>query len=121
MSAGLGGEHELHRYDSSTATAYPIFAAISVSSSGDNTIVSGSPNKQIRVLDYTLVCAAAVVVTWKSSAAGAISGPMSFGANGGVATPYSPAGKIQTAVGEGLVLNLGGNISVGGHLSYILV
>lgn len=121
MSSFFGESRANYRYDSSVASTYPIFVAISVSSSGDNTIVSGSANKQIRVLDYTLVCAAAVVLTWKSSAAGAISGPMAFGANGGVATPYSPAGKIQTAVSEGLVLNLGGNISVGGHLSYILV
>lgn len=118
---GEFGNGQSNRFDKSTnALVYPMFAPISVSTSGDNVVVSGTGGKQIRVLDYTLVCAAAVVVTWKSSTAGAISGPMSYGANGGVSTPFSPAGKIQTAVGEDLVLNLGGNVSVGGHLSYIL-
>ncbi len=99
----------------------PQFSAISVSSSGDNTIVAGVPSKQIRVLGYDLVCAGAVVVTWKSSTAGAISGPKSFAANGGESKPESITGLLQTAVGEGLVLNLGGNVSVGGELTYVLI
>lgn len=97
-----------------------LFAAISASSSGDNTVVSGVAGHQIRVVRYSLMCAGAVVVTWKSSVAGAISGPRSFAANGGKVEPYCPEGIIQTAVGDGLVLNLSGNVSVGGDLTYIL-
>lgn len=99
----------------------PQFAPISISGSGDNTIVAAVGGKQIRVVKASLVCAAPVVVTWKSSAAGAISGPMSFAANGGISEPQTSAGIIQTAVGEALVINLGTSVSVGGALTYILV
>lgn len=98
-----------------------LFGAISVSSSGDNTVIAAVPNRQIRVVKVAMVCAAAVVCTWKSSVSGAISGPMSFATNGGISEPYTPVGIFQTAIGEGLVLNLTGAISVGGTLTYILV
>lgn len=97
------------------------FVPISVSSSGDNTIAPAAAGYQVRVVKYSLVCAGAVVVTWKSASAGAISGPMSFAANGGISEPSCPSGIVQTAVGEALVLNLGGNVSVGGSVTYILV
>lgn len=96
------------------------FAAISASSSGDTTVVAAQSSKRIRVIKYSLVCASAVVVTWKSSTAGAISGPMSFATNGGIADDYCPEGIMQTVAGEGLVINLGGSVSVGGVLTYIL-
>lgn len=98
-----------------------LYAAISISSSGDNTIVAAVAGYYIRVIRYEFLCNAAVVVTWKSSVAGALSGPMSFAQNGGISTPECPAGIVQTAKGEGLVLNLGGAISVGGCLTYMLV
>ena len=99
----------------------PLFAAISVSTIGDNTIVAAVTGKQIRVIAYVLQANAAVVGTWKSSVAGAISGPMSDAQNGGKVCGYNPAGWCQTAIGEALVLNLNGNVSVGGHLTYITV
>lgn len=99
----------------------PFKVPIAVSSSGDNLIVAGTAGKQILVLKYTILCAGAVAVTWKSSAAGAISGAMSFAANGGICEPESESGIMQTAVGEGLVLNLGASVSVGGYLTYQLI
>ncbi len=98
-----------------------LFAPISVSASGNNTIVSAVTSRQIRVIKYDLVCAGAVVATWVSSVAGAISGPLSFATLGGISESYTPAGIMQTVAGEGLVLNLSGNVSVGGSLTYILV
>jgi len=68
----------------------PTFAGISVSTIGDNLVVAGVALLQIRVISYSLVCNAAVVVTWKSSVAGAISGPMSFGQSGGISPPTVP-------------------------------
>lgn len=97
-----------------------LFAPISVSASGDTTVVAATAGSKIRVIKYSLVCAGAVVVTWKSSIAGAISGPMSFLANGGISDAAEIAGIMQTAVGEALVLNLNGNVSVGGTLAYVL-
>lgn len=96
------------------------FVPISVSSSGDNTIVAGIPRRKIRVIKYSFLCADAVIVTWKSSTAGAITGPESYAANGGIADAYD-SGIMQTATGEGLVMNLSGAVSVGGKLTYILV
>lgn len=101
--------------------ASPLYAAISASTSGDNTVVAATSGFRIRVIKCSYVCASAVVVTWKSSVAGAISGPESYAANGGMSEPYCPAGIMQTAIGEGLVINLGGNVSVGGKMTYILV
>ena len=96
------------------------FAAISTSSSGDTTVVPAVTGRQIRVIKLSFVCAANVTVTWKSSVAGAITGPEAYAANGGIAD-YCPEGIMQTAQGEGLVINLNGNVSVGGKLTYVLV
>lgn len=54
------------------------FAAISFNASGDNTVITGTTGKQIRVLAYNYMNAGATVTTWKSSVAGAISGPKSL-------------------------------------------
>ena len=97
------------------------FAPIAASNSGDNTIVAAVGGRQIRVIKYSIVAAGAVVVTWKSSTAGAISGAMAFASNGGISEPEAEAGIMQTAVGEDLVLNLGAAVSVGGMVTYILV
>lgn len=99
----------------------PKFASIDVATLGDNTIVAVVPGKKIRVLEYSLVCAAATTVTWKSATAGAISGDMSFAANGGIATPFSPLGQFETTAGEALVLNLSAANAVSGHLVYVEV
>lgn len=101
-----------------------LFLPISVSTSGDNIIVTnpglGVPaTSQIRVVKYSLVCAAPVILTWKSSISGAISGPMSFDSNCGISEPWCPRGIMQTAPGESLVLNLSGNVSVGGLITFI--
>lgn len=102
-------------------TVTPKFAIISASTSGDNTVVSAVSGKKIRVLHYSLVCAAAVTLTWKSGTATNISGGMAFGANNGISTPYSPQGLFETASGQALVLSLSTDASVGGHLTYIEV
>lgn len=98
-----------------------LFGAIAISSSGDNTIVAAIANSYIRVIRYELVVNGAVIITWKSSIAGALSGGMSFATNGGISTPECPAGIVQTAKGEALVINLGGAVSVGGSLTYVVM
>lgn len=101
------------------------FVVINASLTGDNTIVAAIVGRKIRVVNYTLISAGAVTVTWKSGAT-AISGPMPLAANGGMApsssvlTPSGLIGVFETNVNESLVLNLGGAVAVGGHLTYIL-
>lgn len=102
-----------------TTALTPKFASIDVATSGDNTIVAAVASKKIRVLAYTLVCAAATTVIWKSATAGAITGDMSFAANGGIAAPFSPIGHFETTAGEALVLNLSAANAVSGHLVYV--
>lgn len=94
------------------------FAVIEASNSGSNEVVAGVSDHKIRVLAYTLICAAAVTVTWKS-AANSISGVMSYAANGGAAPSPLPLGLIETTTGAALNISLSSNLQVGGHLTYV--
>ncbi len=100
----------------------PAFAAISGASSGDNTIVAANATKKIRVFALAIVAAGAVNVRFESAAGGtALTGVMSFAANGGYVLPYNEAGWFETAVNELLNMELGGAVQVSGHLTYGLV
>jgi len=100
----------------------PAFAAISGASSGDNTIVAANATKKIRVFALAIVAAGAVNVRFESAAGGtALTGVMSFAANGGYVLPYNEAGWFDTAVNELLNMELGGAVQVSGHLTYGLV
>ena len=102
------------------------FAAISASSSGDNTIVSAVTNKKIKVLNYTAIAAGSVSATWKSGSSISLSGAMPLAANGGAAPSagvHTPAGLVplfETASGEALVLGLSSAVLVAGHLCYVV-
>ena len=102
-----------------TASTGLSFAAITTAASGDTTIVASVASKKIKVVSYSLVVNAAVVVQWKSGASTARSGAMSLAANGGVVVAGAPGAHVlETAVGQGLVLNLGGAIQTSGHIAY---
>lgn len=95
-------------------------APIAASSSGDNEIVAAISGKRIAVYGYALVAAGAVTCRFESGASGtALTGQMSFAANGGIACPLS-SGKAWfiTASGQSLNLELGGAVSVAGHVTY---
>ena len=96
----------------------PKYAEIDVASAGDNTIVAAVTGKKIRVLQYSLVCSDATTVQWKSSGGSTLSGDMSFAANGGISSAFSPSGLFETVAGEALVLNLSAGNPVSGHLVY---
>jgi hypothetical protein len=102
------------------ATNTPIKrAVISAASSGDNTLVAGVTGKKIRVLQFTLVVAAAVTVRFESAASGtAITGVMSLAANAGISTTWCPVGHFETVAGELLNLELGGAQQTSGWLIY---
>jgi hypothetical protein len=103
------------------------YAAISASSSGDNTIVAALDGQKIVLLNYTLIAAGNVGVTWKSGASTSLSGAMAMAANGGAApsagplTPAGVVGLLETAPGEALVLGLSAAVAVGGHITYRVV
>ena len=98
------------------------YAIIDKAGSGDNTLVSAVTGKKIRVLSYALVAAGAVTVRFESGASGtALTGQMTLAANGGISCAFNPGGWFETAADALLNLELGGAVSVDGHLSYIEV
>lgn len=94
-------------------------AVIDESATGDQEIVALVAEKQIVVLSVALRCAAAVALTWKSDA-NPLSGAMNFGIADGYALSHD-RGVMETNVGEALNLNLGGNVQVSGHLTYMVL
>lgn len=96
-------------------------AAVNVASSGNNTAIAAVAGKFIVPLQGDMVASGAVTVTVQSSGGTVLDGPMAFAANGGKVYPNSPYGHYATGRGEGLVINLGGAVQVGGHLIYALV
>jgi hypothetical protein len=99
----------------------PKFAKIDCASSGDNTIVALVGGKKIRVLRIVLVVTSAVTAKFKSSGGTDLTGPMALAANGGMGASFCPLGAFETAVGEGLVLNLGSAVQASGNLTYVEV
>lgn len=99
------------------------YAVIDHASSGDNTIVAAQGvGKKIRVLSYALVAAGAVTARFESGAGGtALTGQMSLAANGGLSCAWNEGGWFETGANALLNLELGGAVSVDGHLSYIVV
>lgn len=101
----------------------PVFAAVDVAGSGDNTLVTaqGASNK-IRVHQVFLMAASAVTVRFESGAGGtALTGQMQVGANGGFVLPFSPIGWFETATNTLLNLELSSAVSVDGVLLYTVV
>lgn len=108
-------------YNSSVSIT-PKFAAISASSSGDNTLVAAVAGKKIRVLAMHFVCASAVDVRLEDGAGGtALTGVASYAANSGLVLPYCPVGHFETSSNTLLNMELGGAVQVSGSLTYIEV
>jgi hypothetical protein len=109
-------------YQNGTAIA-PAFAAISGSTSGDNTLLAaaGASNK-IRVTSLYLVSAGTTTVRFESGAGGtALSGAMSLVANTGFVLPHNPNGWFETAANTLLNMELNAAVQVSGGFSYIVV
>jgi hypothetical protein len=102
------------------------FAAISTSSSGDNTIVAAVTGQKIKVLNYVVTnsVATAQAVTWKSGASTSLSGamglPSSIGGGIAMAGTGGEVPSLATAAGQALVLNLSAATAVAGHIAYIV-
>lgn len=97
----------------------PLFASISVASSGSNQIVAADASNKIKVIAYAIVADGAVTAKWQNASTD-LSGAMSLAANGGIAHA-APAGYwlMETSTNSALNLNLGGAIGVRGYLLYI--
>lgn len=97
----------------------PKFAAISLSSSGNNTLVAGVSGKKIRVLSYSFVVGGTVSVKFVSATTPDLTGAMPFTLNGGISVPYNPVGHFETVASDALTLNLNAAVGVYGHLTYV--
>lgn len=96
-------------------------AAINDSASGLTQVIAAVSGKAIYVTGYTVVATAAVTVQWEygtgtacATGTTALTGPMSFAANGGAA----PRQTLFVPSGDALCLNLGAAVQVGGSVSY---
>lgn len=98
----------------------PKFASISVSSSGDNSIVAADATHKIRVLSYVMVADGTVAAKWRNATTD-LTGAMSLVANTGVAAPFSPVGHFETASNAALNLNLSAAVGARGHVVYVLI
>jgi len=97
----------------------PLRKKISVSTSGDNTIVDPGPNKRVRVLSLAYICSGNLTVI-------EIFGDTAYAefdwwAGGG---PYHEFHKLDAVwaggVGEALTRNLSANVAVKGSVFYLL-
>ncbi len=125
-----GGEHvqKVSVYHSTTGVTSdadiltPKFAAISASTSGDNTLVTAVASKKVRVVALTLVANAAVNAKFQSGAGGTdLTGLFYLASTTGIVLPFNPVGWFETASNTLLNLNLSGAVAVGGCLTYVEV
>src|SRR4051794_38837331 len=97
------------------------YAAVSMNTASDNTVVAAVAGKKIAVLNYMLVAAGATTLTWKS-AGNVKSGVMSLAANGQLAIGGEGAAPVmETNTAEALVLTPGSAVQVSGHVAYVEV
>lgn len=100
----------------------PKFAAISASTSGNNTLVAAVTSKKIRVLACVVTSSGTVNAKFQDGAGGTDkTGLFYMIANTGFALPYNPVGWFETTAGVLLNLNLSAATAVGGCLTYVEV
>ena len=94
--------------------------AINATVSGDNTIVTGTARKSVKV--YQMVvgpASAAVNALFKTGTASAITGTMALSTSEALVLNFSPYPWLRTNATDSLILNLSTTASVGGFASVI--
>ena len=100
----------------------PKFAAISASSSGNNTLVAAVTSKKIRVLALWLSANGTVNAKLQDGAGGTDKTGLAYlVVNTGFVLPYNPVGWLETTANTLLNLNLSASVAVGGSLTYVEV
>lgn len=120
-SSSITAVQATHAISNNGTALTPKFAAISASSSGDNTVVAAVTSKKIRVLRWSLSSNGAVNAKWKSATAGDITGLRYMQQYGGGGGTLCEIGHFETTAGEALVLNLSAAVAVGGDITYVEV
>lgn len=118
----MSAYHSTHGITSDADILTPKFAAISASSSGNNTLVAAVTSKKVRVVALALVGAGAVNAKFQSGAGGTdLTGLFYLTYGGGIVLPFNPVGYFETASNTLLNLNLSAATAVGGCLTYVEV
>ena len=81
---------------------------------GDNIIVTGLPGKQIKILQFFFVAAAATNITLKSGAT-ALSGQMAFTANMSMFLDFIQL-PLTCNPGDNFIINLSAGVQISGTL-----
>lgn len=93
---------------------------INATLNGDNTILTGTASKTIKVYQMVLGPASvAVNAEFKSGTASAITGTMVLSTSSALVVPFSPYPWLITAATNALILNLSTTASVGGFASVV--
>ncbi|MGE3341493.1 MAG: hypothetical protein AB7J46_06390 [Candidatus Altimarinota bacterium] len=92
-------------------------AAVSASSSGDNTLVSATASQTTRVFRLYLVAAAAVSIKLISGATD-LTGVIPLTANGALCLEFEGAPHFVTGTNEAFILNLSSAVAVTGWIGY---
>lgn len=93
-------------------------AAINFSASGNNTVITGSPNTKIKVLQMFFGVGAADTIQFYSGST-AISGPITFAAAGSFFMDYIQLPLQTVNDGDSFIINSGTAVAVGGTVWYI--
>ena len=112
------GNGWLIEYDRPT-TARLTSSSVSVSASGDNTLVTGVVSQTIRVFRLVLVFNAAVNIFFKDSTPTTFTGTMNMTANGTMVLDFSGEPWFVAASGKNFVINLSSAQQVSGIIYYV--
>lgn len=95
-------------------------AAVSASSSGENTLVSGTGSQTIRVFKLVLVASSAVSVTLKDAAGGtSLTGAIPLTANGAMVLESNDGEPLFVSASSGaFIMSLSAAVQVSGYIQY---
>ena len=93
-------------------------ASVSVSSSGNNTLIAGVSGQSIKVYKMFLVFGAAVNATFQDGSSTALTGAMPFTANGSIVLDLDTVPWFTTSAGNAFVLNLSTSVTATGTVYY---
>lgn len=97
--------------------------ALSISTSGDNTVIAAPADGYIAIDNINFIPTGAVDVTFKSGST-AISGTYPFDAKQAYTqenTLHNTDGVITCARGQAFVINLGGTVAINGFIRYRII
>lgn len=93
-------------------------ASISVSSSGNNTLISGVSGQSIKVFKMFLVFGGAANATFQDGSSTALTGAMPFLSNGSIVLDLDSVPWFTTSAGNAFVLNLSTGVTATGTVYY---